>query len=132
MPKKPMPHKPEVQKPWFKRSSNEIGEALISFASQIKQNQIGIETRNWRSALLYGGQGYMSTGRFSPSIITGGATGIGGIGGQPLGAYASPRFNLIYSGVSTVHARLIAPGIPAVDILPNEADFRLSSIKRNY
>jgi hypothetical protein len=110
--------------PWWAQSSTDIGAAVIASANKCHQNQLGVEMRNYRSALLYGGQGYLSTGRFSPSIISAGAVGVGP-GGISAGAYASPRYNLIYSMVSTVTSRLIAPGMPAVSILSNEGDWEL-------
>ncbi len=115
--------KPDISTPWYARKGNEIGESVIALANSIKQGQMGIDVRNWRSALMYGGQGFLATGRFSPTMIGAGALGIGGPGGIPQGAYASPRFNLIYSCVNTVLARLVAPGIPAVDIVSSNGTF---------
>lgn len=94
---------------------------MIDQVASIQGQQGGIRLRNFRAAKLYGGHGFISAGRFSPAM---GASSTSNGSGY-FGSYTSPRYNLIYSMVNTVLARLIAPGLPGVRILTNEADWPL-------
>ena len=111
-------------RPWWEASKADVGAALISQTSKLKTNQQGITNRNYRSALLYGGQAFFSTGRFSPASI---GAGLSQIGNMTRGAYSSPRYNLIYSMVQTVMARQVSGGMPAVAVVTNEGDWDLQN-----
>jgi hypothetical protein len=100
-------------------AEKDAGPAMIDQVASIQGQQGGIRSRNFRAAKLYGGHGFISAGRFSPAL------GNAGVNSGYFGSYTSPRYNLIYSMVNTVLARLIAPGLPGVRILTNEADWPL-------
>jgi hypothetical protein len=99
----------------------DAGPAMIDQVGAIQGQQGGIRQRNYRAAKLYGGHGFISAGRFSSSMGQSWGVNNGGY----FGSYTSPRYNLIYSMVNTVLARLIAPGLPGVRILTNEAEWEL-------
>jgi hypothetical protein len=100
---------------------DDAGPAMINQVGAIQGQQGGIRQRNYRAAKLYGGHGFISAGRFSSSMGQQWGVNNGGY----FGSYTSPRYNLIYSMVNTVLARLIAPGLPGVRILTNEAEWDL-------
>lgn len=113
--------KTQIETPWWGMAEKDAGPAMIDQVAAIQGQQGGIRIRNFRAAKLYGGHGFISAGRFSPALSATAGTG----GNGYFGSYTSPRYNLIYSMVNTVLARLVAPGLPGVRILTNEADWPL-------
>ncbi len=109
---------------WFtkKKGSPDTAAALMSAAHNLTFTQVGIQTRNFRNSVLYGGYGYMAGTRFSASVIP--PTG-------PLSAVSSsqgrmgPHVNLVNSIINTVLARLLANGAPHVTFLTNNGDFKM-------
>lgn len=107
---------------WRKPKGVDASAAVIAAAHDLTFTQIGIQTRNYRNAVLYGGYGYMAGSRFSASVIP--PTG-------PLSAVSSsqgrmgPHVNLVNSVVNTILSRMLANGAPHVTFLTNNGDFEL-------
>ena len=93
-----------------------ISSAVISALNQIQESTMGLQNRFLRCARLYGGSGYLSSGRFPTS------SGSGALG---MGMRAGPRDNLIYSVVSTVCSQLLADGPPTVSFAPTHGDWEI-------
>ena len=107
---------------WHRQKGKDAACALMATAHALTFEQLGVQTRNFRNSILYGGYGYMAGSRFSASVIP---------PSGPLSAVTSsqgrlgPHYNICNSATNTILARLLTNGMPHVTALTNDGDFEL-------
>lgn len=104
---------------WWREPKGKAGASIIAAVNAIQDVTLGLQERFLRSMRAFGGNGYMSTGRF-PS-------GVGGGVGGPLGmgARSGPRDNITYALVSTVLSQLMDDGPYGVSFLTSHGDWEM-------
>lgn len=111
-----MASEPGASNWWSYPKGKPVSSAVISALNQVQESTQGLQNRFLRCARLYGGSGYLSSGRFATS------TGSGALG---MGMRAGPRDNIVYSVVSTVCAQLLSDGPPTVSFSPTHGDWEI-------
>lgn len=108
---------------WFRKPRGaDASAAVIAASHDLSFSQIGIQTRNFRNATLYGGYGYFSGSRFSASVIppSGPLSAVSASQGR-----LGPHYNVINSVINTILSRILANGAPHVTFLTNDGDWKL-------
>jgi hypothetical protein len=104
---------------WWREPKGKAGGAVIQAVNAIQEVTLGLQTRFLRSMRAFGGNGYMSGGRFPASVG-------GGVGGPlGMGQRSGPRDNIIYSMVTTVLSQLLDDGPPGVCWLTTHGDYEI-------
>lgn len=107
-----------VQRWWsYPRGSPAVGGAVVAGVNSVQETTLGLQQRFLRAARLFGGYGYMSSGRFATSTASGGPLG--------QGARSGPRDNIVYSIITTVCSQLWDDGAPSVSFAPNHGDYEI-------
>lgn len=104
---------------WWREDNGKAGGAVIAAVNAIQEVTLGLQTRFLRSMRAFGGNGYMSGGRFPSSVG-------GGVGGPlGMGARSGPRDNIVYSMVTTILSQLLDDGPPGVSWLTTHGDYEM-------
>jgi hypothetical protein len=104
---------------WWREKKGQAGGAVIAAVNAIQEVTLGLQTRFLRSMRAFGGNGYMTGGRFPSSVG-------GGVGGPlGMGARSGPRDNITYSLVSTVLSQLLDDGPFGVSFLTSHGDWEM-------
>ena len=110
---------PNPSSQWWREKKGQAGGGVIAAVNAIQEVTLGLQTRFLRSMRSFGGNGYMSGGRFPSSVG-------GGVGGPlGMGARSGPRDNIIYSMVTTVLSQLLDDGPPGVSFLTSHGNYEV-------
>jgi hypothetical protein len=107
---------------WFQAEKDDVGSWVQRACRDLAFTGLGIQVRNFRNAVLYGGYNNMAGSRFSASVIP--PTG-------PLSAVTSTQgrqgaqYNVVQAVIDTIISRILANGEPHVTFLTDKGDFEL-------
>jgi hypothetical protein len=107
---------------WFMADADDIGAHVQRACRDLAFTGLGVQVRNFRNAVLYGGYNNMAGSRFSASVIP---------PSGPLSAVSStqgrtgPQYNVVQAVIDTIMSRILANGEPHVTFLTNKGDFEL-------
>jgi hypothetical protein len=107
---------------WWHKSKAQAPSAMLAQIQNVLMQQRGVQIRTLRACQLYGGYGYLTSGRFASAVAPKGSTRGGVAAAQ---GRVGPHYNLIQAACATVQARQLSNGWPHVTALTNDGDFEL-------
>ncbi len=107
---------------WWHKSKSEAAAAMLGQIENVLMQQRGVQIRTLRACQLYGGYGYLTSGRFASAVAPKGSTRGGVAAAQ---GRVGPHYNLIQAACATIQARQLSNGWPHVTALTNDGDFDL-------
>lgn len=110
---------------WFRISKDkpdDIASSIQMACQNLSFTQLGIQQRNFRNAVLYGGYGYVTGMRYSGAVMPAGGMMNAAVTSQ---GRMGPALNIINSIINTIMSRILAAGEPAVSFVTKRGDFEL-------